>query len=803
MGPLLKKFRHHFLLADERLRRFVQGLKLRLLDLENSSRHLLRRYPAFVRERWFLAGLGIALAAGAWTGMFLAYYLAWAVAFDLNRVKEMPLTTTIYDRNGAVLRQVYEENRQWVPSEAIPDVLRKAVVATEDRRFYLHPGVDVVSIVRAAARNVLHGRISSGASTITQQLARNSAEMSERTMGRKLKEIALALRIERAYSKDEILTLYLNRIFWGRDCYGIGSAADAYFGKKPADLTLPEAAMLAGIISGPNTFSPWRSPAKAHQAMERSLGRMVERGYITEKQRQEALAEPLALRPLRQVPASYAAAEAVSEATRLLGEEIVRKGGLKIETSVDSAFQQTAEAEIERQLAEVEAQPGYGHTTRAEFLQSLGEREASGIPYLEGTFVAIGNRDGGILALVGGRNFSESRFDRALYSRRQVGSTAKPFVYANAFNTLNASAATLVDWSPYDLRTATVGKTPLQGPQPDFVTFRQALATSNNYASVRIVLASGVDSYAHLFGKATGTAIPPYPSSALGACEVTPLRMTSAFSLFPNGGVRIEPWLVKRITGPKGEVLYEHKDKRETVLSSGIAFQLTSMMQAVVDEGTGNGLRLMGLKGDIAGKTGTTNDYRDAWFIGFTSEVTAGVWVGFDKPSRITGDGYGSRIALPIWGRIMAEADQHYLPQPFAPPAGLFREGVLSFFGGGDGAWLRDDQRDGYLQKIGDDTITAAGTANGSGPASQQGQEDNGGVFGWMSRIFGGGGGGQRSKVEPLQAPSLLDGTRNDVPDVPPSGGNSTAGGTTTTPAPRAIPVTPIPVPPEENQPQP
>ncbi|SDU07645.1 penicillin-binding protein 1A [Verrucomicrobium sp. GAS474] len=750
----------------------------------------LRRFLVRFRGRPLYAATAFVAAIAIGIGIFVVYYAGWALAFDMKRIKEMPLTTTIYDRNGTVFRQVFQENRQWIPSEEIPDVMRHAVVATEDRRFYSHLGVDPISIFRAAVGNILRGRISSGASTITQQLARNSADMSERTMGRKLKEMFLAVRIETVYTKDQILTFYLNRIFWGRDCYGIGAAADAYFGKKPSELTLSEAAMLAGIISGPNTFSPWRSPTKARQAMDRALSRMEERHFITKEDEAKAKAEPLALRPLRQLPASYAAAEAIEEARKILGEETVERGGLKIETAIDAAFQQTAEIEVERQLAEIEAEPGYNHTTRNTFLQHLGEREPSGIPYLEAAFVAIGNADGGILALVGGRNFAESRFDRAIHSRRQVGSTVKPFVYANAFDTLNVSAGTLVDWSPYDLRNAAPGKTPLYGNQPDFVPLRQALAQSNNYASVRVVLASGVDSYAHLLTRATGTPIAALPSSALGACDVTPLRMVSAFSIFPNKGMRIEPYLIRRILAADGLVLYEHQDRREPILSPQIAFQVADMMRAVVDEGTGRGLRTMGLVGDIAGKTGTTNDYRDAWFIGFTSEVTAGVWVGLDKPQPITASGYGSRIALPIWGRVMAAANEHYLPQPFNPPSGLFREGLLSFLGSGDGAWLRDDQRDGYLKRIGDSVAVGNNVAsvpesngNGAGPADSG---DDSGFFGWMSRAFGG-----ARKAKAVPAPEILDDDATIPAGVDPAMPDPDKGK-----VPRAVPV--FPIPPEE-----
>ncbi len=690
-------------------------------------------------------------------GLKVAYAAAWALCFNLDNVRHMPLTTFLYDRNGQVLQRVYEQNRFLVEGKDIPESLRDAVVATEDQRFYHHLGIDPLSIFRAAVGNALHHHISSGASTITQQLARNSAGMAERTMSRKLKEAFLALRIEMVFSKEQILTYYLNRVFWGRDIYGVGAASQAYFGKAPADLTLSESAMLAGIISGPNSFSPWRNPAKARDSRARALGRMKERGYITAAQEKEALAQPLVLRPLDRIPGSHAAAAALAEAARLLdvnADDIDTKG-LKITTTVDLGFQRAAENGLEAQLSRIEADPDYTHSTRAEYLKSLGDSDAPKPAYLQGAFVALSNADGGILALVGGRNYEESHFDRAVASARQVGSTMKPFVYANAFNTLDIAAPTEVDHSPFDLRRADQPGAGKSGA-PDYITVRQAIEKSDNYAAVRTVLASGVDSFAYLFGRASGVAIPEFPSSALGACQVTPLQLVAAFSIFPAGGVRREPYLISKIVDASGKVLYERPapsgQTERRVLSPEIAFQIANLLQGVVDEGTGHTVRAMGLQGDIAGKTGTTNDFKDSWFVGFTSAVTAGVWIGLDTPQTIVPGGFAARLAVPAWASIMAQADEHYPPQPFAPPAGVAPVQptvAKNFFfiqtqvAVGAPEYLRDDQKgsDGYLARI---DLNNPGAARPAAPAPRGGggdgtPQEGKGFGGWLHRLFGGG----------------------------------------------------------------
>ncbi|MDR1192267.1 MAG: transglycosylase domain-containing protein [Verrucomicrobiales bacterium] len=659
---------------------------------------------------WPLVGL---LAAGG-TALTAAwfYYQAWALAFDLDKVSQMPSISVICDRKGQIIQRLYEQNRILVSGEQIPDLLRKAVVAKEDQRFFIHGGFDPAAIARALAYNVLGKKVSSGASTITQQLARNSAEMFDRTYDRKIKEIFLAARIERHFTKDQILTYYLNRIFFGANIYGVGAAADAYFGKSPRDLTLSESALLAGIIAGPNSISPWRNPARARAARAKVLRRMVSAGFITQAAADAAGREPLVLRPLASIPGSYVTFAVLNNLPAGVNQEILYRGGLKIYTSIDLDFQKAAERQTEEALAQIERDRDYRHPTRRQWLADRDARaEGAAPPYLQAAFVAINNRDGGVLAIVGGRNFDESPFNRALLARRQIGSTVKPFVYANAFNTLNFSAFTLVDRSPFDLKNPDAATVPV-GAEPDFITVREALRVSDNYAAMRGGLVAGVDNFRHLFKQATGADAPPYPSSLLGACDVTPLQLTAAFTVFPNGGRLYKPWFIDRVVTTSGRVLYQNLPEPKRVLSPQIAWQIHDLLRGVVDAGTAAALRgSFALKGDLGGKTGTTNDYKDAWFVGYNSEITAGVWVGLDQPLTIMPGGHANRLAVPVWGRVMKAALPHYPSKPLPPPPGVVytraktEETMLFFFKSTTVSeqreYLRDDQvSGGFLQRL-------------------------------------------------------------------------------------------------------
>ncbi|HPA21344.1 MAG TPA: transglycosylase domain-containing protein [Verrucomicrobiae bacterium] len=635
----------------------------------------------------------------------VAYYGLWALAFDMRKVSHMPATSVILDRNGVVLQRFYEEHRLLVGSKFISKQLKQAVVATEDKRFYHHFGLDPIATFRAIFNNLSGRANTSGASTITQQLARNSADMFERTLDRKAKELALAIRIELAFSKDEILTFYLNRIFLGRNVYGVGAAADAYFGKRPADLNLQECALLAGIISAPNAFSPWRSPEKARESRARALSRMSEQGFIKPAEAKVANAEPLILRPLMDLPASHAVEAVAEELRRIVGQDALFRGGLKVHTTIDLNLQRTAEAELERWLSEVERMPGYKHPTRASWdPDAQHNADILKTPYLQGSFVAIDNADGGIVALVGGRSFEESPFNRATRARRQAGSSLKPFIYAAAFRDLGMAAFTEIDKTPFDLKRAQAGRIPASA-SPSYITARQAIEGSDNFAAMRTGLAEGLEPFAQLVGTATRGSVPPYPSSFLGACEFTPLQLASAFTVFPCLGAAPEPFLVQTIHNTDGKEIYRHKPLRRPVLSPQVAFQIHDILRGVVDRGTARQLRTnFKLRGELAGKTGTTDDYRDAWFVGYCPGITSAAWVGLDKPQTVIAGGYASRLAVPLWGRIMRHALVGPATATAVPvPKGLHRQQGTSarklflFFekreATGPDEWVRDGQR--------------------------------------------------------------------------------------------------------------
>lgn len=619
----------------------------------------------------------------------------------------MPATSFIYDRHGYVLQRVYEQHRILVTSDQLPRHLKQALVAREDERFYWHSGFDPVSILRALWSNISRGRIVSGASTITQQLARNSAEINAPNLDRKIKEMLLAVRIELAFSKDEILLYYFNRVFFGSHLYGIGAAAEAYFGKSAKDLSLSESAMLVGIIAGPNLFSPWKNPELARKVRNTTLDRMVAENFIPETEAEQIKKEPLILRPRVDLPGSYAVAAILETLPDYLTRQHIYRGGLHIYTTLDLAFQRAAEEELARQLISVEQSTGYRNQTRAQWLRRSDPSNEDKPEYLQGAFVAMHNADGGVLALIGGRNYQESSYNRALYGKRQIGSTVKPFIYAHVFNLFNGSAFTKINATPFDLQRPEASYKDTAQKSENLITIRHALARSNNYAAVRAGMYSGLDSLSYFLENLFQAVVPPLPSSCLGAFELTPVALASSFSIFPNYGVQLKPHLISQIKTSDEQILYGHIDQRRRMLSPQVAYQVLDLLCGVVDEGTARSLRsTWKISGQVGGKTGTTNDYKDSWFVGFNSQITSCVWIGLDNPTKIMNAGYSSRIAVPAWGRIMKLAQKHYKPKSFPPPPGLIqvKETVDKGFwifkkkqAVGRSEYIRPEQRDSML----------------------------------------------------------------------------------------------------------
>jgi len=612
-----------------------------------------------------------------WGAFFCAVvggvYAFWASRLDMSDVQQIRERSTVFDRDGKPYGRLQGENRLVVPLKQVSPFFVKALLAREDSRFYKHAGVDPVGILRAVVRNAVSRAAAQGASTLTQQLARNSFPLGGKTLHRKILEAFVSLRIENYFSKDEILEHYMNRIYFGAGVYGIETASQAYFNKHAADLTLGEAAMLSGIIRGPSRFSPLSNYAGALRERDTVLERMVKLSMIPEAQAEAAKATPVVLNSKRRltVQENYVMDAVVRELNRVLTEDQVEESGLRIYTSLDPLLQETAQTALNNHLAKIEAQPKYAHPRKAEFTKEAREAELEPA-YLQGAVVVLDNRTGGIRALVGGREYADSRYNRALMSERPVGSTFKPFVYLAAFGRGLTPGAMISDgpiqrgevhgaanWSPGNS----------DGTFKGAMSAEDGLVQSRNTVTVRVGEQAGLNEVARVAAAVGIEKMPMRPSAYLGAFEASLLKMTTAYSVFPNAGKLRKPFLIERVDDAGGTTLYRASPGVRPVLQPGSCATLTGVLTKVLDRGTAATARSAGFKKPAAGKTGTTDDYKDAWFIGFTSSLTAGVWVGFDKPQRTVAQGYGATMALPVWVEVMnAAAEQRYPAMAFRVP---------------------------------------------------------------------------------------------------------------------------------------
>lgn len=550
----------------------------------------------------------------------------------------------VLDRNGRLIGRLDPVNRVNVPIGRIPAHVRQAFIATEDRRFLEHHGVDLRGVARSVVRNVQSLGVREGFSTITMQAARNAFidehAALRRSLGRKLIELRLAALIERALDKDAILALYLNEIYLGNGVHGVEAASRDLFGKGVRDVTVGEAAMLAALAKGPSAYSPKSHPVRARQRRDVVLALMAGQGYLTRGQAQRAAARPLvvARRDWRvpQPDASYAL-----DAVRATVDSLIRTGArgpgdLVIHTTLDLAAQRAAQRAVRQHAARIEGDVAWWGST--------GD-------HVQGAMVALDPRTGELRALVGGRDYQRGSFNRAFAARRQPGSAFKPFVYAAAL-AAGYTPATVVDDEPVTVQLGNDEWSPgnygdeYRGP----VTLRQALAHSANAATVRVSRAVGERNVVDLARRnGIGSVLQAVPAVALGAVEVTPLELVTAYAPFANGGWRVRPSLVRRIDGADGQAIWRASSVREQVMDARDAFQVTSMLRSVVDEGTGTAVRAMGITGPVAGKTGTTNDGTDVWFVGYTPTLVAGFWFGYDTPRAMGGHVNGGRHAAPAW----------------------------------------------------------------------------------------------------------------------------------------------------------
>lgn len=783
------------------------------------------RFLGFLFAAGFIVFLGV-MAAGA--------YIVWDVSRDLPDYSQLaeyepPVMTRVHAGDGSLISEYARERRLFVPADAIPKQLIEAFISAEDKTFYSHSGIDVFGIARAVvtnARNMMSGgdRRLVGASTITQQVAKNFLLSSEQTLMRKLKEALLALRIERAFSKDQILELYLNEIYLGFGSYGVAAAALNYFGKSLSELDLAEMAYLAALPKAPNNYHPIRYHDRAVGRRDWVIERMLENGYITEEEAKAAMAEPLEVdpRPLGShlFSAEFFAEEVRREVLDIYGEKKLYEGGLSIRTTLDPKLQIFARQALTRGLIDFDRKRGWrgpvdrmstdgdwgaaladvdvasdlapwrlaivldsdkdaatiglrpkrsggkvekarerGHIPvslmgwarkatkgggRGPEVKAAsdvlspgdvvyvapsgkeGEWHLVQVPEIQGALVAMDPHTGRVLALAGGFSYGMSQFDRAVQAKRQPGSAFKPFVYAAALDNGYTPASVVLDapisfemengetWSPRNYSRK------FYGPS----TLRRGIELSRNVMTVRLAEDMGIDTvvdYAEKFG--IYDTLSPVLAMALGAGETTLLRMTAAYSMLDNGGKRIQPTLIDRIQDRYGHTIYRHDkrectdceaeawngqpepelvDVREQVINPYTAYQITSMLEGVVLRGTGRVVSRTVSK-PLAGKTGTTNDYKDAWFVGFAPDLAVGVYIGYDTPRSMGRSATGGQVAAPVFADFMKMALKDKPGIPFRVPSGI--------------QLIPINPKNGQRAAYGDDNVILEAFKPGNGPA--------------------------------------------------------------------------------------
>ncbi len=597
---------------------------------------------------------------------------------------QTPVKTMVYDARGRVLHEFYKENRSVIPLKQVPRHLVNATLSTEDRNFYDHWGVDLWGIGRAAVNNVLKMRRAEGGSTITQQLARNLFLTHERTLSRKLKETALAMRIERTYSKDQILQLYFNQIYFGEGAYGVEAAAKTFFGRPAQELQLAECALLAGLPANPSLYSPRRRPQAALARRAKVLRNMLATRSITAGEFANAMNAPLGVTAVRYSNdrAPYFVEMVRQHLEERYGSNALYESGYRVYTTLDADLQLLAERALEKHMVQLETDLKLKQT-HANYVAPTTDsaRAVQRTPYVQAALVAIDPRTGFIRALVGGRDFNQSNFNRAVQAKRQAGSAFKPFVFVAAMDngfrptdiivdepvSYPAGDGTLYQPGNYDRK--------FRGP----VTLRYALQQSINIPAIKLLRKVGtslVSSYARRMG--IKSPIGQNLSMALGSSEVTLLELTSAYGVFANAGVRNDPLFILKVEDRTGTVLEKNNQRPTEVLSPQTAAVMTSMLASVMDHGTGASARARGFLLPAGGKTGTMDEYMDAWFVGFTPGMVCGVWVGYDQKKTIGPGVTGTRAALPIWTDFMIGATRGRPVESFPMPVGSLNREVCS-----------------------------------------------------------------------------------------------------------------------------
>jgi penicillin-binding protein 1A len=645
-------------------------------------------------------------SASVATGSFFLYRLYQTLP-TLNQMQniEQRLVTKVLGRDKSLIHEFSIEKRYWVPLEKIPMDLQNAVIAIEDRRFYRHWGIDVKRIFGAIIVNMSRGGYAQGFSTITQQLARNVYLTSHKSITRKLREVLTAIQLESCYTKREILELYLNQVYLGAGVYGVEAASEYYFSKHCSELSIEECALLAGLIQLPERYRPDRQANISRITQRRNivLKAMKDLKFIDRNTASQTAHLPVECRITKPVQGKgqYFMEMVRKYVSDKYGDEMLYNGGLTIHTTLDPVAQDSAEQSCARQIASLQKRLNriFLDSTRADrklkikretFLASfdsiyaLHEEEFSKFPdsiklrQAQISVVALDVQTGAIRALIGGRNFQESKFNRALHARRQPGSAFKPFVYTAALENGFTPASVVLD-QPITLMTDNGEWRPenydkvFNGP----ITIRSALGKSVNLVAIQVLNKVGahkVIEYARRMG--LRHEMNPVPALAIGACQATPLELTSAYSIYANGGILAKPYWIEKIVDRSGRVLESHTPDEKEVLSPQTAFLMASLMKTVVCCGTGASIPGLGFTRPAAGKTGTTNDYSDAWFVGFTPQIACGVWAGVDERRPLGTGVTGSIAAIPVWVRTMIPLHEGLPVKDFQKPEGIKTETI-------------------------------------------------------------------------------------------------------------------------------
>ncbi len=703
------------------------------------------------------------VVVGVLTGVLLSYSRNLPKIEELERAR-LAETTQVFADDGSIIGGFALQKRIVVPSEKIPDVVKKAFVVAEDKGFYHHFGFSPKRIIKAIIVDITRGKAVQGASTITQQLARMLFLNRKKTLKRKIKELLLAIQIERKYTKDQILTFYLNNIYLGHGIYGVEAASRFYFAKHVWELEPHQAAMLAALPSSPARLSPYVAPDKLLKRRNRILKEMAEEGYISREIYEQEVKKPLDVVDIKKREARIIGAYFLEEVRKYIarkyGADKVYRGGLRVYTTMNVKMEQWAEQALKDGLKALDKRQGWRRPTRNVLKEGLSPEDfqaeewkegieqgnsypavvlevernkakvkigkytstlylsdarwtrASSLrrlfkrgdvilvkveekkgdslklsldqePLVEGAFIAIDQRTGEIKAMVGGYSFKRSEFNRAIQAKRQTGSTIKPIIYAAALENGWTPASIIID-EPVSFVDPWTGE--VWEPQnydhvyKGWITLRRGLEESRNVVTAKLVAAltpQKVIEYARKFG--ITSELKPYLSIALGSFEVSLLEMTSAFTVFPNSGVRIEPYFIRKIEDRYGNLLEAHHKKVHVVLSPEVAYQMTYILEGVIQRGTGWRARV--LHRPVGGKTGTTDEYTDAWFIGFSPTITAGVWVGFDVKKSLGKDETGSRAASPIWVEFMQKYFEGKPVEDFKVPPNIIFVKIDSYTG--------------------------------------------------------------------------------------------------------------------------